>query len=520
MRRQLRKNFLQAGFSLVEVIVAMGILTLVALGSVQLLSSVSKSQKVAQSKDQQFEISMTIREILSTKEGCFNTFKNLVFDPATQLPNTELLSQIVDGSGEAIYKVGDADTSKLVAITKLKVSKYTPAFNTPYNSMISLEIGLKKYSNSERSSRAQGGHPTQNQNITNDFKSDVLTLKTKINETTNKIDECLIIDAKLDKNDYWKESSVNPNNIYYNENVVVGVGDPKAALTVYGEMKLASTNLNKPCNNNETYGQQRYNSLTKNMEWCDGLAWKPYAIDKPKACMGFFWPCLNGKKTYVIIQNRDPDAPNTPEYNCPYSAGDEDSSACGGPGNPAPACIGDWGPCINYQQTYTITQQGTNPPCSVAANTTRYCGNKPAIGSCSDSTWFFTGTQCEKDATAGNFTPRCPVEGETLPGGYFAYDGFMIRTATTCGGTNNGPVTCKCSGSGGSHTPGGPITHCRHAQQEDFTYPDDVPGYCVGSYSCASVGGTLSGSKCVKPAIYTCPATHPINNGDGTCSAN
>jgi hypothetical protein len=60
-----------------------------------------------------------------------------------------------------------------------------------------------------------------------------------------------------------------------NSSVGLGVSSPVARLDVAGEVKFGNTSSS--CNSiNE--GQQRYNSSTKNMEFCNGTAWTAYGV--------------------------------------------------------------------------------------------------------------------------------------------------------------------------------------------------------------------------------------------------
>ncbi len=68
-------------------------------------------------------------------------------------------------------------------------------------------------------------------------------------------------------------NGINAVNIASNGNVGIGTTNPSAKLDVNGEVKFGLT-AGLPCNaTNE--GQQRYNSVSKKMEFCNGTSWTP-----------------------------------------------------------------------------------------------------------------------------------------------------------------------------------------------------------------------------------------------------
>lgn len=70
-------------------------------------------------------------------------------------------------------------------------------------------------------------------------------------------------------------------DIYYVGNVAIGHTAPVSALDVAGEIKFGNTaSVCGPA----TEGQQRYSSLLKKMEFCDGTAWKTGSTIKQKNC--------------------------------------------------------------------------------------------------------------------------------------------------------------------------------------------------------------------------------------------
>ena len=64
----------EAGVSLIEVLVAFGILAIIATGVASLMTGGMKQQKGMQAKDQQREITAEIRSLLGDKAACLNSF--------------------------------------------------------------------------------------------------------------------------------------------------------------------------------------------------------------------------------------------------------------------------------------------------------------------------------------------------------------------------------------------------------------------------------------------------------------
>lgn len=74
------------------------------------------------------------------------------------------------------------------------------------------------------------------------------------------------------------------NFIFSSGNVGVGTASPTARLDVAGEVKFGNTS--STCNaTNE--GQQRYNSSSKNMEFCNGTGWMAYGTSRVSCPAGF-----------------------------------------------------------------------------------------------------------------------------------------------------------------------------------------------------------------------------------------
>jgi len=82
----------------------------------------------------------------------------------------------------------------------------------------------------------------------------------------------------LNETEFAIPLSYNPNEVSFTiyddgENVGIGTNNPKTKLHIKGEIQIESTNID--CNVN-VEGSMRYNKHTKEMEYCNGSAWKSF----------------------------------------------------------------------------------------------------------------------------------------------------------------------------------------------------------------------------------------------------
>jgi hypothetical protein len=312
-------NGSQKAFGIVEVLVAIGLVAIMAVGITSMLTGTMKSQKGIQAKDQQREVTAEVRTLLNDKTACLNSFGG-------QNPQTGFsILRIKDAANVARYTIGANDKTGMLTFKEFRVDNWLAdaGYTTQGNS--DLKIKLSKVGDT---------------GTVKDISPDVITLKTKRNAAGNII-ECFSIGTKTDG--FWQISPSNPSDIFFSGgnvgigtstpgtgvgmsggltinstsstaitlekngvasfainpslivpgdwvtfdkvggiwnvsitsragNVGIGTTAPKAKLDVAGAVKVGYMAVCSPTNE----GSQRYNSGLKNMEFCDGASWKAF----------------------------------------------------------------------------------------------------------------------------------------------------------------------------------------------------------------------------------------------------
>ncbi len=213
--RILQVTDLKNGFGLVEVLVAMVLLGIIAVGFSSLLTGAMKSQKGIQAKDQQREITAEIRSLLSNQRACLNSF----FGRNPQTGFTVMT--IFDGAtpGNAKYKADTPDKTGLLEFKGFEVSNYVPDAVVLNQGNADLKVKL-----------ARVGDTGSTKNL---FPG-AITLKVKV--MAGNITECYSIGSNSDS--YWQMSATVPNAIYYaGGNVGIGVPAPTVSLDVLGSVR-------------------------------------------------------------------------------------------------------------------------------------------------------------------------------------------------------------------------------------------------------------------------------------------
>ena len=225
----------------------MGLMGLVAVGMTTLLTTVMKSQRSLQAKDQQRELTSELRNLLNNKTACTNSFGG----QNPQLGFTVL--NIKDAAGTVKYSVNTNDKSGLLMFNEFKMTSWVAdaGFTTQGNA----ELKVKLIKTGETLG-------------VKDIKPDIITLKVKRDAAGNVI-ECFSIGVAGDG--FWQPSPMNISNInYMGGNVGIGTQAPTAKLNVAGEIQISNTGIGCSAANE---GAQRYNSVLKTMEFCNGTSW-------------------------------------------------------------------------------------------------------------------------------------------------------------------------------------------------------------------------------------------------------
>ncbi len=239
-------------FGMIEVLIAMGLLGIVAAGFTSIITNSMKSQRDIQAKDQQREFTSELRTLLSDKYACYNSLGG--YDPTAVGGFT--VNKILDAAGVERYRLNDNDKTGFLNFQKFEVSNLVFDVSNPQHGKVDLKVYLRK---------------VWDVASVRDIHPDTINLRVKL-DASQHITECFAIGNNA--YGFWLASPGDPSNIFYGGgNVGVGTTNPSAKLDVAGEVKFGNTS--STCNaTNE--GQQRYNSASKNMEFCNGTTWTAY----------------------------------------------------------------------------------------------------------------------------------------------------------------------------------------------------------------------------------------------------
>lgn len=183
------------GFGLVELLVAVGLVGILAAGMTGMLTGTMKQQKGIQAKDQQLQITSEVRALLNDKTACANSFAP---PGSTNNPQTGFtVNEIKDFGNNPRFTAGQPDRSGLLRISEIGVSGWVqdPAFPTQGNANLNLKLTKIGDTQSVR-----------------ELKPNVITLKVKRDGAGN-VSECYSIGQQSDG--FWQPSAAELNTIFY-----------------------------------------------------------------------------------------------------------------------------------------------------------------------------------------------------------------------------------------------------------------------------------------------------------------
>lgn len=253
-------NINKFGFGLVEVLIAVGLVGIISLAVMSLTTNTMKSQKGIQAKDQQRDTTAELRQLVTNKTACLNSFGG-------QNPQVGFsVVNLKDALNANKYSINTNDKTGLLSFREFRVDGWAADAGYTTQGNAEFKVKLSKVGDT---------------GTVKDIRPDVITLRIKRDGAGN-ITECYAIGDSGDG--FWQASSANPSDIFYSGGKVgVGVTDPVATLDVAGSVKIAddasSCDVSKE-------GSMRYNSVIKNMEFCNGTTWTALGGSVPTGTLG------------------------------------------------------------------------------------------------------------------------------------------------------------------------------------------------------------------------------------------
>ncbi len=224
--RQMTKHKLkttQSGFALIEVMVALGLLGIVTLGTTTLIMSMQKSANNMQYRTDATEVNEEMRALLANPSACANSFKGM---PAVAGASTAVAT-LFDGSmapGVATYVVGGTYGGTL-SLETFKLTSMTLANFIPG---ATATTGVMVLTNAMSATKTTEGASIVPRSI-----------KIEVTVTGGKISSCIALSRMEDG--IWQVQPTNLNNIFYipptagaQGNVGIGTGVPAYLLDMKG----------------------------------------------------------------------------------------------------------------------------------------------------------------------------------------------------------------------------------------------------------------------------------------------
>lgn len=249
----------ERGMTLVEVMVAAGLLGGLAIAGVSLFNSQNKSQKTVEQNYDATSISNEIRDILKDGPSCFRNFGNL--NPTTA---TVMASGVVMVKNGSDFKTVYAPNASLPG-TKLKVISYSLNASTPGLQTNETMLII-------RFQRSDSALQAETPRFVKIAYTNAIAPATGIGTCT--------ASSTGGASDLWQISTVEPTDIYYNKTappagggqVGIGTPDPQRQLHVVGPIRLAPSVLPTT---GLAAGDMAIDSANNNtLKWYDGTRWQ------------------------------------------------------------------------------------------------------------------------------------------------------------------------------------------------------------------------------------------------------
>ncbi|WP_419172566.1 type II secretion system protein [Halobacteriovorax sp.] len=233
------------GFTLVEIMVAAGLIGILALALMRMTSTSMKTMKTASSTSEINQIVGEMRSMLATPTACENSFQGL------NANDSGPISQLRNDTNEDRYILNKKYNGVTIESIRLSSAASEVSVNSGSTGETHLVIQFNK------------GKNTYSEELVKKIK-----LWVQVDPSDAIIDCRTLSDGE---STIFSRSATDPNDIYYNAgNVGIGTNSPVTKLDVNGGIKIG----NQATCNASVEGTMKYNSSDKAMEFCDGTQWK------------------------------------------------------------------------------------------------------------------------------------------------------------------------------------------------------------------------------------------------------